>query len=409
MTPTLTLNYGVRWELQLPFQPLNDSYSTATLADLCGLSGVGSGPGGRGCNIFQPGVADRQSLRSTCSTDSGNPGYKTDWNNFAPNVGVAWRPNVQGGWLRTLLGDPDQATIRAGFSIAFNRDGWTGSPVFTAATRAPLQRQPEATRATSCRPARAGRSAPPEEPPRPARHFPAAPAYPLTPSLVNGDDINIFDPDIQLPHTQSWTVGFQRALSHDMAIEVRYVGTPQRTAGRPRTGTRSTSSRTASSTSSSSRRPTCARTSRPAAATGDAACTFAYRGPGTGTSPLPIYLAHFARAAAHADDAALYRHHELHQPPGPRLGESNRIRRRRQRPDANATFRANAVTAGLAANFFVMNPDATRRTSTRAVARTYDALQMELRRRLSRGFSESANYTFAKENSTWTPSAATAG
>ena len=29
----------------------------------------------------------------------------SDWNNLAPNVGVAWRPNVQDGWLRSILGD----------------------------------------------------------------------------------------------------------------------------------------------------------------------------------------------------------------------------------------------------------------------------------------------------------------
>ena len=55
-TPTLTLNYGVRWELQLPMQPLNDSFSMSGLADLCGRSGTGSGPGGRGCNLYQPGT-----------------------------------------------------------------------------------------------------------------------------------------------------------------------------------------------------------------------------------------------------------------------------------------------------------------------------------------------------------------
>ena len=40
------------------------------------------------------------------------------------NVGVAWRPNVQGGWLRTILGDPEQATLRAGYSVAYNREGF---------------------------------------------------------------------------------------------------------------------------------------------------------------------------------------------------------------------------------------------------------------------------------------------
>ena len=120
-TPTLTLNYGVRWELQLPMEPLNDSFSMSGFSDLCGRSGTGSGPGGRGCNIFQPGTLTG-STPQYVQYDSGNPGYDTDWNNFAPNVGAAWRPNVQDGWLRALLGDPDQATIRAGYAVAFTRE-----------------------------------------------------------------------------------------------------------------------------------------------------------------------------------------------------------------------------------------------------------------------------------------------
>ena len=47
MTPALTLNYGVRWEVVQPFQPTTPTFSTATLADLCGVSGIGSGPEGR--------------------------------------------------------------------------------------------------------------------------------------------------------------------------------------------------------------------------------------------------------------------------------------------------------------------------------------------------------------------------
>src|SRR5262249_46348643 len=46
--PNLTINYGLRWELQLPFTPLNDSYTTTTGADLFGISGPG--------NLFKPGV-----------------------------------------------------------------------------------------------------------------------------------------------------------------------------------------------------------------------------------------------------------------------------------------------------------------------------------------------------------------
>ena len=63
----------------------------------------------------------------------------------------------------------------------------------------------------------------------------------------------------------------------------------------------------------------------------------------------------------------------------------------------DATFRANAIRAGLPANFFVMNPTSTTPTSRRGVSNTqYDAMQIELRRRLSQGLTVSANYTYAR-------------
>jgi outer membrane receptor protein involved in Fe transport len=55
VTPTLTVNAGLRWDVQLPFTPVTQTYSTTSLEDLCGISGVGSGPDGRQCNLFQPG------------------------------------------------------------------------------------------------------------------------------------------------------------------------------------------------------------------------------------------------------------------------------------------------------------------------------------------------------------------
>ena len=39
MRPELTLTYGVRWELQLPFVPLNNMYTWNTIDDLWGVTG----------------------------------------------------------------------------------------------------------------------------------------------------------------------------------------------------------------------------------------------------------------------------------------------------------------------------------------------------------------------------------
>ena len=52
---------------------------------------------------------------------SATKGYETDLNNLGPILGIAWRPNVQDGWLRKLLGDPELATINGGFTRSFVR------------------------------------------------------------------------------------------------------------------------------------------------------------------------------------------------------------------------------------------------------------------------------------------------
>jgi hypothetical protein len=66
--------------------------------------------------------------------------------------------------------------------------------------------------------------------------------------------------------------------------------------------------------------------------------------------------------------------------------------------DNNATFRANALRAGLPANFTLTNPGlrgGANFTGNGGYTR-YDALQMEVRRRLSAGLSVQANYQFGK-------------
>ena len=105
-------------------------------------AGLGDGRfGGRQCNLFNPfgrpedgffpGFGQTSDIARLTNPDivpqyafydPGNPGYSVDYNNFAPNLGASWRPNVQDGWLRTLLGDPDQATISGGFTRSFNRE-----------------------------------------------------------------------------------------------------------------------------------------------------------------------------------------------------------------------------------------------------------------------------------------------
>ena len=47
------VNAGLRWDLHLPFTPADNTWSLATIEDICGISGVGNGPGGRALQHVQ--------------------------------------------------------------------------------------------------------------------------------------------------------------------------------------------------------------------------------------------------------------------------------------------------------------------------------------------------------------------
>ncbi len=112
--PSLTLTYGLRWELQLPFTPMNDSYTTTSVAGLYGISGEG--------NLFKPGVTPG-SVTQFVQFKKGEKAYNTDYRNFAPSFGFAWTPNFSNGWLKRIAGENGQTVIRGGYSIAYNRNG----------------------------------------------------------------------------------------------------------------------------------------------------------------------------------------------------------------------------------------------------------------------------------------------
>jgi hypothetical protein len=125
--------------------------------------------------------------------------------------------------------------------------------------------------------------------------------------------------------------------------------------------------------------------------------TFRYFGPGTGTSPLPTYLAYFSGSAdannpnaytsTNFSNSAWTGHLGVYEPDP--QDAANDLH-------ANTTFRSNATRAGLPANFFVMNPAVNAANITRSLAGTrYNALQLDFRRRFAQGLLINANYTYA--------------
>jgi hypothetical protein len=400
VSPTLTLNYGLRWEVLTPFTTITNNFTMSTVTDLCGPSGLGNGPHGRECNMFNPGVFNNAGQIPTyVPFTPGTPGYDMNYKNFAPNVGVAWRPNVQSSWGKKLLGDPEQAVIRAAYSQSFNRprmDEFTGlfpgnpggtSPGganrSTAAGNFPLvlpgEQYPVLLRETN----RLG--APP---------FVTTPTFPIQASLTAGNDINVFTQDIKIPYVRTWSIGLARSVGRDTAVEVRYTG--NRAENSWDTENWNLTNITENHFLDEFKLAQANLRANIAANRGG---TFAYQGPGTGTSPLPIYLAYLSGVPmSQASDASRYTStnftnatlvNQLNMfSPNP-YGASGSLW-------TTAAFRTNSVTAGVPTNFFVMNPLVDAANITRNVDGSYyNSLTFEVRRRLSRGLLVQANYQYA--------------
>ncbi len=335
--------------------------------------------------------------------EPGSPGYKTDWNNVAPNIGAAWRPNVQGGFLRTLLGDPEQATLRAGYSMSFNRermDRFTGTfganpGGTTSATRNnnngnlvyPGESWPVLLRETN----RLG--PPPICTGTPtAACMPAGPQFPILATSAN--TMSIMAPDLVVPYTHSWSVGWQRALGRSTAFELRYVGN-RNTRAWEQENWNGEENIFENNFLNEFRAAQQNLVNNLAASRG---ATFAYFGPGTNTAPLPTYLAYFSGRADSGNPAAYtastnwtntaWTGHLGTYEPDP-FDAANDLH-------GSATFRTNAIAAGLPSNHFILNPSIGGAQVRRAVGGSkYHSLQFDLRRRLSRGLTMQANYTYA--------------
>ncbi len=384
MKSNLTLNYGLRWEVQFPFTTLNNFYSWTTFDQLYGVSGKG--------NLFKPGTLTGQETQFV-PFKPGDQAFSTKWNNFAPTFGFAWTPGFREGVLRKLFGSGTQSVFRGGYSIAFNREGmnvlsslFASNPGgFVTADKdlatGNLGDMPVLFRDKS-------RLTPPD--------IPATATYPQTGAIT--DSANAFDPSLRLGYVQSWTFGWQRELTKDTVLEFRYVGNH---------GTKLWRQYNLNETNIIENgmydefRLAMANLQANIAAGGSRNGSFAYFGPGTGTSPLPITLAYLnGKPASAAGNASSYTgsswkstswvNYLFPGNPAPLTYAANL--------HSAASRRANAANAGLPANFFWVNPG--KRGGAWTVDNggnsTYNAMTIELRRRLSKGLLAQGSYSWAK-------------
>ncbi len=211
--PRLTLNFGLRFENQNPFQTLSGTYTRPGYAGLWGISGIN--------NLFQPG-ASAGSVPVYNVVPSGDIQGYPPTRFWAPTAGVAWTmPKFDGplGWLFGRHGD--ESVLRAGFSIAPTRGDtggitgvWGANQGRTITTSVSPGTNPQFFGSPGSVLFRDGTL--------PSMPFAATPTYPLP---VNaGNSVNDFDPNLKSRYVISWNIGLQRSLTPDTVLEVRYVG-----------------------------------------------------------------------------------------------------------------------------------------------------------------------------------------
>src|SRR4051794_28440214 len=108
VTPNFTLNYGLRWEVSMPWYDTQDKIQTIVPGvQSTVLPGAPKGwlvPG-------DPGLPGGKPIPSTLAP--------TTWGNVAPRLGFAWSPSATSGVLGKLFGGPGKTSIRAAAGIYY--------------------------------------------------------------------------------------------------------------------------------------------------------------------------------------------------------------------------------------------------------------------------------------------------
>ncbi len=178
VTPRVTLNYGLRWEVPSPYTEIHNEQ-----------------------NLWIPG---RQSVvfptAPTGLLYPGDPGVPaglipTEWNAVAPRVGVAWDVTGNGRWL-----------VTSAYGIFYD-PYYTGQggPLQTPISAPPYLQTPQISLPNFADPFNG------ENP------FNGSFAQPMT--------LLTLDPNLRLPYAQDWNLNIQRALGNNLLFEVGYIGT----------------------------------------------------------------------------------------------------------------------------------------------------------------------------------------
>ena len=197
--PTLTLNFGLRYEL---FTPIREPNGLA-------LEPVISGGDIRSSILNPIGTYD-----FVGTNNGGTDFFKMDKNNFAPVFSFAWSPNFKNSFLNSLMPGEGRTVIRGGYRMSYVNDE------FVRAADNALIGNAGLTQGLSA----AGNF-----------RFNTAPTFAAPPLVVprtfaqnnalalNFGTVFAIDPDLQVPRTNEFNIGVEREIGWQTAVEVRFV------------------------------------------------------------------------------------------------------------------------------------------------------------------------------------------
>ena len=182
--PNLTLNLGLRY----------DNFGNPS-KDQIPYNGIILGPG-----------STRQEQIANASVGTVDQLYDTDWNNFAPRLGVTWDPSSSGQWV-----------VRAGFGKSYNR---INNTVFSDERLNPPQFAQAFSSIQDGIPV----------------VYSLGPNFAPNPALGRGLDerggirgarvaLRVVDPALDIPEYWNWFTGVQYQLPWNFMAEVNYNGT----------------------------------------------------------------------------------------------------------------------------------------------------------------------------------------
>lgn len=214
--PELTLTLGVRYELFPALRLDNGLALEPVIPD--------------GVDPVQA-ILDPRGTYDFIGTNSGreNAYYKTDKNNFAPSFGFAYSPQFKNKLLGAVFGEAGRTVIRGGYSSVYGNDSIVTTINNAAINNVGIGRTASnALNAAGTSTAindRLSGALTPINPPTfitPPRTFLQNNA-----PNVGGNFGTVFavDPNIQVPRVDQYSIGIQRELGFQTALEIRYVGT----------------------------------------------------------------------------------------------------------------------------------------------------------------------------------------